>query len=120
VTFVGRTPAEVFEYRGERVCPESRVVLSVWSANHDATAFADPERVDVAHNAQASHLAFGHGAHYCLGASLARAELHEALAALTARITCPVVDTGACEWNPPMGITGPTRLPITFSQRPRR
>jgi cytochrome P450 len=92
------------------------VVLSVWSANHDEKVFADPERVDAAHGAAAPHLAFGHGAHHCLGAALARAELQDALGALVARIDCPTVAPGAV-WRPPLGINGPEQLPLRFRAR---
>ena len=58
----------------------------------------------------------GTGPHFCLGAALARAELQEALAALTARLECPVLADGAA-WKPPVGINGPDRLPIRFAAR---
>jgi hypothetical protein len=48
-----------------------------------------------------------------LGAALARAELQEALAALTERLECPRVGADA-EWRPPVGLNGPSRLPLTF------
>lgn len=51
------------------------------AANHDPTVFPDPERFDVTRQA-ASHLAFGHGVRYCIGAPLARVELQVALAQL--------------------------------------
>jgi cytochrome P450 len=65
---------------------------------------------------EAAQIAFGHGAHHCLGAALARAELQESLIALTRRITCPKLEPGN-EFLPPVGITGPTRLPISFGMR---
>jgi len=40
--------------------------------------------------------------------------LQEALAALTARLACPVLGDGAI-WKPPVGINGPDRLPIAFA-----
>ena len=61
-------------------------------------------------------MSFGHGAHFCLGAALARAELQESLAALTARLECPTLTPGAV-WKPPVGINGPEQLPITFRAR---
>lgn len=116
VTGVGRTAAETVDVGGEQIAAGEPVFLSVWSANHDERVFADPERLDPAHGAVAPHVAFGHGAHHCLGAALARAELQEALAALAARCTCPVVEAGSV-WRPPLGINGPEQLPIRIAAR---
>jgi cytochrome P450 len=116
VTGVGRTVSEPFEHRGERVEPGTQLFLSVWSADHDETVYPRPEALDPVAHAGLPHLAFGHGAHFCLGAALARAELQEALAALTARIGCPRLEEGA-QWRPPVGINGPLRLPIGFAAR---
>lgn len=116
VTSTGRTAAEAVEHRGERFAPGERLLLSLWSADHDEAAYANPERFDPVAHAEIPHLAFGHGAHFCLGAALARAELQEALAALTKRLGPPALADGAA-WKPPMGITGPERLPITFRAR---
>jgi cytochrome P450 len=115
-TGVGRTVVETVEREGEKLEPGERLVLSLWGADHDPAAFSTPERVDVAHNGQAPHVAFGHGAHFCLGASLARAEIEEALAVLATRIECPRLDDGAT-WSPPIGINGPATLPISFAKR---
>jgi cytochrome P450 len=56
---------------------------------------------------------FGAGAHYCLGANLARRELAEALRVMASRMpnlrrTAPAV------WKPLVGITGPATLPVAF------
>jgi cytochrome P450 len=116
VAGVGRTAAAAVDVDGQRLPSGQRVFLSVWSANHDERAFPHPERLDPAQSAAVPHLAFGHGAHHCLGAALARAELQEALVALTARLRCPTVSADAA-WRPPVGINGPERLPLTFSAR---
>jgi cytochrome P450 len=115
-TTVGRTVAEPIEVDGERLEPGTRVMFSLWSANRDEAAYAKPDEVAPRVNADVSHVAFGHGPHFCLGAALARAELQEALAALTSRLHCPTVETGAV-WKGAMGITGPDVLPITFASR---
>jgi cytochrome P450 len=60
------------------------VLLDIAAANHDPTTFADPQRVDVARR-EAAHLAFGYGAHYCIGAPLARIELKTVFAQLIPR-----------------------------------
>jgi len=116
VTAVGRRVAEPIEHKGDRLEPGTQVLLSLWSADHDGAAYPRPDALDPVANAQVPHLAFGHGAHFCLGAALARAELCEALAVLSVRITCPKVVDGAV-WKPPVGINGPDRLPIEFTSR---
>jgi len=119
VTGVGRTAIEPVMVRGERLETDETLFLSVWAANHDEGVYPRPESFDPIGNADPPHLAFGHGPHYCLGAALARAELQEALSALTLRLGCPTVGAEA-EWKPPLGINGPERLPITFTLRTGR
>jgi cytochrome P450 len=116
VSAIGRTATEEVEAAGCRFERGERMILSVWSADHDERAFPDPETIDPAQSKKTPHLAFGHGPHHCLGAALARAELQEGLVALTARIGCPVVGPDAT-WRPPVGLNGPTRLPLTFTAR---
>jgi cytochrome P450 len=116
VTGVGRSAAEPITVEGEPVVAGEQMFLSIWSANHDEQAYAQPDTLDPVRNADCPHLAFGHGAHFCLGAALARAELQEALGALTARLECPTVGADA-EWKPPFGINGPERLPLTFRRK---
>ena len=50
------------------------VLLDPGAANHDPEFFADPDRVDLSRSG-ASHVGFGYGLHYCVGAALARLEL---------------------------------------------
>lgn len=58
------------------------VVICVAATGRDAGAFGpDADRFDVSRSALARHLAFGHGAHYCIGAPLARMMAGTALAA---------------------------------------
>jgi cytochrome P450 len=60
------------------------VLLDIGSANHDPLAFTHPERTDVTRK-EASHLTFGYGTRYCIGAPLARIELKTVLAQLIPR-----------------------------------
>jgi hypothetical protein len=101
---------------GERLEPGTPVLFSLTSANRDQAAFPRPDAFAPRENADVPHVGFGHGPHFCLGAALARAELQEALSALSARLDCPTVGPGAT-WKPPMGINGPEELPITFLPR---
>jgi hypothetical protein len=119
VTGVGRRVSEPITLDGERLEPGEQVFLSIWSADHDEAAYPRPDALDPRQSVETPHLAFGHGAHHCLGAALARAELQEALAALTTRLGCPTVGADAA-WKPPLGINGPERLPITFAARAGR
>jgi len=68
-----RTTTTPVSLHGTTIPSGSRVMLIWGSANHDEREFADPERFDVTRPVT-RHLAFGHGAHYCLGANLARLE----------------------------------------------
>jgi len=74
VAYFRRTAARDTVLNGAEIREGDRVVLWYPSANRDATVFADPFRFDVTRNPN-PHVGFGgHGAHYCLGANLARRE----------------------------------------------
>ncbi|ORT47967.1 cytochrome P450 [Frankia sp. KB5] len=60
------------------------VQISINAANRDATAFLDSEQLDVTRGPN-PHLAFGYGAHHCLGAALARLQLKTAFSTLLLR-----------------------------------
>lgn len=71
---------------GDRTIPRGDAVLIAASAaNRDPSAFADPEEFDAERRPNA-HLAFGHGAHFCIGASLARTELRAVFQTLAVRL----------------------------------
>ena len=88
---------------------------SMGTANFDESAFPDPLVFDIEREPQGHpHLTFGQGIHYCLGASLARAELQEAFAIMSQRMPNLRLD-GEPEYKPAgVGIYGPSSLPITF------
>jgi cholest-4-en-3-one 26-monooxygenase len=75
VTSFQRTALEDVELGGVQIKAGQRVGLFYASANHDEDVFADPFAFDITRNPN-PHVAFGgHGAHYCIGANLARAEI---------------------------------------------
>lgn len=76
--------AEV-ELGGVLLRPGDQVLVELAAANRDAAAFSASETLDIARRAN-PHIAFGHGPHRCLGASLARMELQAALSALVTRM----------------------------------
>jgi cytochrome P450 len=73
-----RTAADDHEVLGEPVKAGESVILAIPAANRDPAAFDAPDHFDVTRPIQ-KHLSFGQGAHFCLGASLARVEAQEAL-----------------------------------------
>jgi cytochrome P450 len=73
-----RTAAEDLEVLGEPVKEGESVILAIPAANRDPAVFDAPDHFDVTRPIQ-KHLSFGQGAHFCLGASLARVEAQEAL-----------------------------------------
>jgi cytochrome P450 len=70
---------------GQRIGKGEMVLPKLEAANHDPATFADPERFDATREPN-RHLSFGHGAHHCLGAPLARIEIAEALRALATQL----------------------------------
>jgi cytochrome P450 len=66
------------------VHPGELVLLDNRAANHDPAVFPSPDRFDITRDGPA-HLLFGHGAHYCIGAPLARIELQAVFSQLPAR-----------------------------------
>jgi cytochrome P450 len=73
------------EIAGTLVPRNSAVIASICSADRDESVFPDPDRFDPGREGR-PHLAFGQGPHYCLGASLARAELRTAIGVLARRL----------------------------------
>jgi len=70
---VARYVAADVEYHGTTVPAGSAMLLMVAAANRDERRFEEPDRFDI-HRNIGQHLTFGYGAHYCLGAALARLE----------------------------------------------
>ena len=73
-----RTATVACELAGVRISPGQKVVVWEGSANRDPRRFDEPDAF-LLRRAPNPHLAFGHGAHFCLGAHLARLEIRVAL-----------------------------------------
>ncbi|MGW6978183.1 cytochrome P450 family protein [Streptomyces sp. NPDC054932] len=88
--FEGSVETSTFRYAAQEarirdtVIPKGSLVqIAISAANRDPGKFESPDELDVTREGlQGTHLGFGHGTHYCLGAPLARLELEIALAAL--------------------------------------
>ncbi len=75
----GRYLLEDVEIGGKKLRAGEQVVAAVGAANRDPAAFSHPETLDVGRK-EKSHISFGRGIHYCLGASLAVLEARIAFA----------------------------------------
>jgi cytochrome P450 len=109
------TTAEV-ELGGVTIPADEVVLPIIQIANRDASVFGSPERFDVTRS-PVSHLAFGSGAHHCLGAQLARVELQEALRGLLARLPGLALagPTADLRFKPGMAIHNLRELPVRWS-----
>ena len=98
----------------DQTIPEGDQVLLMYaSANRDERVFQEPEIFDVERNPN-PHLAFGHSAHFCLGASLARLEIRVMLEEVLRRLPdIALADPDApIERTHSSFIRGITRLPV--------
>jgi cytochrome P450 len=110
-----RIAGEDAEYRDVVFPAGTFVATSLSAANFDESTWEAPERFDITKERDTAQMTFGSGIHFCLGASLARMELAEALPLLARRMPDLAVD-GTIEWKPPtVGIWGPSRLPLQFT-----
>ncbi|TQE17697.1 cytochrome P450 [Streptomyces ipomoeae] len=104
-----------FEIDGVTIRTGDFVLLNIIAANHDETVFADPGRVDVTRDTTGS-LMFGHSAHYCVGAMLARMQLQVVLTQLVARFPTMRLAVGVEELRLRHDtlIGGLIQLPVTW------
>lgn len=110
---VPRAAVEDAEFGGYLFPAGTFVFANTFAANRDPAIYGDADRFDIARDDVPAILTFGGGAHYCLGANLARRELAEALVVLTRRLSAPR-RVGPAPWKSVLGMTGPTTLPIEF------
>lgn len=109
-----RFTSEPVDIGGVTVPDQECVLVVLGAADHDPRHFTEPDRLDVG-RAENQHLAFGHGAHYCLGAPLARMEGQIAFSSLLAHFPAMRLAPAAeLHWRPGMFVRGLDRLPVTL------
>ena len=111
-----RFASEDIEYNGVLFPKGTFMSTSMSTGNYDASVFPTPETFDITREPVGQpHLSLGAGIHYCLGASLARAELQEAFTVLSQRMLNLELD-GPVVYKPAgIGIFGPASLPVKFT-----
>ena len=113
VQFTGRTAREDMEIAGEVLPKGHQCILLIAAANRDPAQYPDPERFDVG-RADNRHLAFGLGAHFCLGAPLARVEGQVALDAVARDLGELQLDGDELEYKENIILRGLAALPVTI------
>ncbi len=101
------------EIGGQTLDDGDLVHLVLGAANRDPEQFADPDQVDVGRRDN-RHLSFGGGAHFCLGAWLARLEGEVAIGTLVRCLPALRLHTDTVEWQRNLILRGPVRLPVAY------
>ena len=104
---------EDVELGGRRISKGDVVTILIGAANRDPAKFPEPDRFDIA-RADGEHLAFSHGAHYCLGASLARLQAQIAVGAIVRRMPRLRLASGTLKWKTMGRFRGLESLPVEF------
>jgi cytochrome P450 family 142 subfamily A polypeptide 1 len=106
-----RTVTRDAEFCGQGLREGDEVLLLYESANFDEARFHEPEHFDVERSPN-EHIAFGFGAHFCLGAHLGRLELRTVFERIVTRL--PDLEL-ATDQPPPRSITGISEMPVRFT-----
>ena len=112
VIYMRRTARRDTAIAGQAIKAGDKVVRYFGAANFDERAFADPYRLDLSRNPN-PHIAFGAGAHVCLGQHIARVEIDALLREVMRRMDA-IELAEQPEWLPSNFISGPKRMPIRF------
>jgi cytochrome P450 len=112
---LARTLTRDVKLHGTPIPKGEQVLLLFASANRDDRRIPDPERFDVTRDPN-PHLAFGFGAHYCLGANLARLEARVAFEELLARFPRYRMTETRVERLKSGPIRGALRLPVALER----
>ena len=99
------------EIADTRIESGTMVIPLLGAANRDPAVFDNPDALDITRTG-ASHLSFGHGIHYCLGASLARTEASIAIPTLLRRFPHLGLAPAPPERRPSLALRGLRTLPV--------
>jgi len=117
---VARYVAEAdVEFQGQTVPKGSALLVMLASANRDERHFHDPNRFNI-HRKPGGHLTFGRGAHFCIGAPLARLEGRLALEEVLKRFPTWDIDIDNARRSRSSTVRGWDSMPAFVSERQSR
>ena len=104
------------ELEGTKIAAGQELILLYPSANRDAAVFENPDSFDITRSPN-PHMAFGFGAHFCLGNQLARLELKVMVDRLLARLPDLrlAIDRDALPRREANFISGIESMPVVFT-----
>ncbi|MCB1647446.1 MAG: cytochrome P450, partial [Pseudomonadales bacterium] len=117
VIYMRRTAKQDTVLRGQQIKAGDKVVMYYGAANRDAEVFDNPEALNLGRTPN-KHLAFGGGAHVCLGQWFARLEIDALLMEVLARMKNMEL-TGDPQWLASNFISGPRTMPVRFTPAAR-
>jgi len=113
VQMASRVALEPIELEGVTLEREVPIMVALGCANHDPRRFERPDELDLA-RADPKPLSFGGGAHYCVGAALARLESKYAFEQLVTRTRSIELAAEQVTWRPSLSLRGLAALPIAL------
>jgi len=116
---VFRSVAEDFVYNDVLIPKGTQLIFTNSLAGRDPRGFSEPMEFQPEREETNRHVAFGRGAHICLGQHLARAQIAEGVHLIAQRIRNPRL-AGEVKWRPFLGTWGISTLPIEFDPAPAR
>jgi cytochrome P450 len=108
-----RVAPEDVMFGGKLIRKRQQVIVLLAAANRDPEKFADPERFDPGRKDN-RHLAFGWAAHFCFGATLARAQGQIAIERLLRRLSNLSLESPQANWRTNLSLRGLQSLPVRF------
>jgi cytochrome P450 len=113
IASVYRAVTTDFEYRDVSFPRGTLLFFLMGMAGRDPSIFQEPMEFRPERTNAHQHVAFGRGAHFCIGMHLARAQLEEGVHLIAQRLRNPRI-IGDLTWRPYLGIWGVRTLPIQF------
>ena len=108
-----RVVGEDHERHGADLVTGQTVFLGVLGANRDPAAYDEPDRLVLDRANARTHLGFGYGGHFCLGAALARLETEIAVGSIVDRFPgMTLADDSEVRWGEVLLGRGPSTLPV--------